>query len=131
MEVSAATISSIVLLESIREEARMVADVFRAGAAAVNVDPPIGLPMVGVVRRTGAAEERIGHLEVTAAAFERDSIRVVLCGVDSCGIQSPEVDVLRDRIADATGASARASCSTGTTPTRHRWAGRCSRRSMR
>ena len=82
----------------------MATDVFRAGAAAVNVDPPNGLPMVGVVRRTGAAEDRIGHLEVTAAAFERDSTRVVLCGVDTAGIQSPEVDVIRDRIAGETGA---------------------------
>jgi hypothetical protein len=82
----------------------MVANAFRAGSAAVNVDPPLGLPMVGVVRRTGAADGRIGHLEVTAAAFERGSIRVVLCGVDSAGIQSPEVDDLRDRIAQETGA---------------------------
>jgi neutral ceramidase len=82
----------------------MVANEFRAGSSAVNVDPPMGLPMVAVVRRTGVAESRIGHLEVTAAAFERGSTRVVLCGVDTCGIQSPEVDELRDRIADETGA---------------------------
>jgi neutral ceramidase len=77
---------------------------FRAGAAATNVDPPLGLPMVGVVRRDEPAGGRLGPLEVTAAAFERDGTRVVLCGVDTLGIQSPEVDVMRERIAAATGA---------------------------
>jgi hypothetical protein len=79
-------------------------DEFRAGAAAVNVDPPLGLPMIGVVRRGEGAQGRIGALEVTVAAFERGSTRVLLCGVDTVGIQSPEVDELRDRIAAATGA---------------------------
>src|SRR3954452_8399167 len=77
---------------------------FRAGAAAVNVDPPLGLPMIGVVRRGEGATGRIGALEVTAAAFESGDTRVVLCGVDTVGIQSPEVDELRDRVAAATGA---------------------------
>jgi hypothetical protein len=77
---------------------------FRAGAAATNVDPPLGLPLVGVVRRPERARERLGPLEVTAAAFERDGTRVVVCGVDTLAIQSPEVDEIRDRIAKATGA---------------------------
>ena len=78
---------------------------FRAGAASTNVDPPLGLPMVGVVRRDEPARERLGPLEVTAAAFERDGVRVVLCGVDTLAIQSPEVDAIRDRIAAETGAA--------------------------
>lgn len=77
---------------------------FRAGAAATNVDPPLGLPMVGVVRRHEPARERLGALEVTAAAFERESMRVVVCGVDTLAIQAPEADELRERIAAATGA---------------------------
>jgi hypothetical protein len=77
---------------------------FRAGAAAARVDPPLGLPMIGVVRRGEGATGRIGHLEVTALAVERQETRVVLCGVDTVGIQAPEVDVLRDRIASETGA---------------------------
>ena len=44
---------------------------FRAGAAATNVDPPLGLPMIGVVRRPGAGCAARPPLEVTAAAFER------------------------------------------------------------
>jgi neutral ceramidase len=77
---------------------------FLAGAAATDVDPPLGLPLVGVVRRHEPARERLGRLEVTAAAFERDSARAVLCGVDTLAIQSPEVDAIRDRVAAATGA---------------------------
>ena len=77
----------------------------RAGAAAVNVDPPLDLPMVGVVRRADPAKTRLGALEVTAAAFERGGTRVLVCGVDTLAIQAPEVDLLRGRVADATGAA--------------------------
>jgi neutral ceramidase len=78
---------------------------FRAGAAATNIDPPLGLPLVGVVRRHEPAGERLAPLEVTAAAFEHGPVRVVVCGVDTLAIQSPEVDAIRERIAAATGAS--------------------------
>jgi neutral ceramidase len=78
---------------------------FRAGAASTNVDPPLGLEMIGVVRRVHAAKERLGALEVTAAAFESGSTRVVLCGVDTALIQAPEVDELRRRIELETGAA--------------------------
>jgi neutral ceramidase len=78
---------------------------FGAGAAVANIDPPLGLPMVGVVRRAEGARERMGALEITAAAFERDGVRVVICGVDTLGIQAPEVDELRARIAASTGAA--------------------------
>ena len=77
---------------------------FRVGAAGVIVDPPLGLPMAGVVSRDTPAADRLGPLEVTAAAFECGSTRVILCGVDTLGIQSPEVDELRDRVALETGA---------------------------
>jgi neutral ceramidase len=78
---------------------------FGAGAAATNVDPPLGLPLVGVVARSERARERLAPLEVTAAAFARGATRVVVCGVDTLAIQAPEVDVLRDRVAAATGAA--------------------------
>jgi hypothetical protein len=77
---------------------------FRAGAAAVGVDPPLGLPMLGVVRRDEPAEMRLGPLEVTAAVFAAGPQRIIVCGVDTLAIQSPEVDELRRRIAEATGA---------------------------
>jgi neutral ceramidase len=81
-------------------------DAFLAGAGGCLVDPPLGLPMAGVVRREGPAAGRLGHLEVTAAAFSMGSTRVILCGVDTVGIQAPEADELRRRVASATGAGA-------------------------
>lgn len=77
---------------------------FRAGAAALDLDPPLGLPMCGVVRRDWTGAERIGALEVTALAFESGGARAVLCGIDTIAVQSPEIDLLRARIAEATGA---------------------------
>jgi hypothetical protein len=43
-------------------------------------------------------------LEAIAVALESDSTRAVVIGVDTLGIQSPEVDRLRDRVAGAIGA---------------------------
>jgi hypothetical protein len=77
---------------------------FLAGAASCQADPPLGLPISGVVRREGPATSRVAPLEVTAVAFALGSTRVVLCGVDTLGIQAPEVDELRSRIAARTGA---------------------------
>src|SRR5690606_34778911 len=77
---------------------------FRAGAAGVTIDPPLGLPMVGVVRRDRPAETRLAPLEATAAAFALGETVVVLCGVDTLAIQAPEADELRARVAAATGA---------------------------
>lgn len=81
-----------------------VDEAFRAGASACLVDPPIGLPISGVVRREGPAMARLASLEVTAAAFSSGATRVVLCGVDTLGIQAPEADELRRRISAKTGA---------------------------
>ena len=83
----------------------MSGQLLRAGAASVNVDPPLGLPMVGVVRRSAPASSRIGSLEATALVLERGDTRVVLCGVDTLAIQAPEIDDIRARIVGATGAA--------------------------
>jgi hypothetical protein len=76
----------------------------RAGAAAVDVGPAPGLPMIGFVRRQNGATGSGLSLEATALVLEEGPTRVVLCGVDTLGIQSPEVDRLRERLADAAGA---------------------------
>jgi hypothetical protein len=60
--------------------------------------------MLGVVRRDEPATMRLGPLEVTAAAFSSGTRLVIVCGVDTLAIQSPEVDELRLRVADSTGA---------------------------
>ncbi len=79
-------------------------ETFLAGAAACQADPPLGLPISGVVRREGPAMARLAPLEVTAAAFGSGSTRVILCGVDTLAIQAPEVDEFRRRIAAQTSA---------------------------
>jgi hypothetical protein len=75
------------------------------GAARLSLEPPLGLPLVGFVRQTHDATGygRFG-LESSAIALEQDGLRVVLCGVDIVGIGEPEITVLLDRIAAATGA---------------------------
>ena len=79
-------------------------DAFRAGAGRVSIEPPLGLPMLGFVRRFEPASGYGLPLEVTALALERGGTKVILVGVDTALIAAPEVDRLRDRIADATGA---------------------------
>ncbi len=77
---------------------------FRAGAAATVLEPPLGLPMVGFVRQPRAALGRGLPLEVTAVVLERGPARAVLCGVDLAGIGGEEAAELVDRVAAATGA---------------------------
>jgi hypothetical protein len=81
---------------------------FAAGAAAISLEPPLGLPMVGFVRRHEPARWSVGDLEATALALEAHGRRALIVGVDTLGIQAPEIDTLRDRIAAATGAAAAA-----------------------
>jgi neutral ceramidase len=76
-----------------------------AGAAALDIEPPLGLPMVGFVRRFEPARWSVGDLEATALALEgADGARAVVIGVDTLAIQAPEVDALRARVAEAVGA---------------------------
>ena len=77
---------------------------FAAGAAAIGLEPPLGLPMVGFVRRHAPARWSVGDLEATALALQADGRRALIVGVDTLGIQAPEIDALRERIAAATGA---------------------------
>ncbi len=76
-----------------------------AGAARHSLEPPLDLPLVGFVRQ---AHDATGYgslgLETSAIALEQDGLRVVLCGVDIVGIGEPEISVLLDRVARATGA---------------------------
>ena len=78
---------------------------FRAGAAALPLEPPLDLPMVGFIRQRHGAQGYGIPLETSAIALERGSTRVVLCGVDIVGIVKPEVESLLQRVSEATGAS--------------------------
>jgi hypothetical protein len=73
----------------------------RAGAASLPLSPPLGLPMLGFVRQIHVANGTGWPLETSAVVLEEGDTRVVLCGVDVVGIQSPSVDRLIDRVADA------------------------------
>jgi hypothetical protein len=75
----------------------------RAGAAAVSLEPPLGLPMVGFVRRFEPARWSAGDLEATAVVLESADTRAVVVGVDTIAIQSPLIDEIRERVAAAVG----------------------------
>jgi neutral ceramidase len=77
---------------------------FRAGAASLPLEPPLGLPMVGFIRQPWNARGYGLPLEVGAVVLERGDTRVVLCGVDVVGIVHPQIEPLIDRVAAATGA---------------------------
>jgi neutral ceramidase len=76
---------------------------FRAGAASLPIVPPLGLPMIGFFRQPSGGTGYGWPLEVTALALDDGTTRTVLCGVDAAVITAPEIDVLRARIAEATG----------------------------
>jgi neutral ceramidase len=73
----------------------------RCGAARVSLEPPLGLPMVGFVRQWQTAQGYGFPLEATALVVESPDTTVALIGVDTMGIQAPEVDLLRDRVGAA------------------------------
>ena len=75
----------------------------RAGAAHLELVPPLGLPMLGYVRQEHGAQGYGLPLETGALVLESSGKRVVLCGVDVCGFGGPACDELVERVADATG----------------------------
>ena len=77
---------------------------FRAGAAHIELVPPLGLPMVGYVRQEYGAQGYGLSLEAGALVLESGDYRVVLCGIDIVGMGGADCDVLVDRVAAATGA---------------------------
>jgi hypothetical protein len=76
----------------------------RAGAASLEITPPLGLPMIGFVRRQEGASRYGLPLEVNVLVLEAATERVVLCNIDTIGFDAPEVDELRDEVAAVTGA---------------------------
>lgn len=78
---------------------------FRAGAASLPLEPPLGLPMVGFIRQRHGALGYGIPLEMGAIVLERGDTRVALCGVDIVGIVTPEIEPLLARVGAATGAA--------------------------
>jgi hypothetical protein len=75
----------------------------RAGAAAVSLEPPLGLAMVGFVRRYEPAQWSVGDLEATAVVLDSGGTRAAVIGVDTIAIQAPLIDEIRGRVAEAIG----------------------------
>jgi neutral ceramidase len=79
----------------------------RAGSATIEIAPPLGLPMIGFVRRQEGATMYGLPLEANALVLESVDELVVLCNVDTLGFDEPEIGLLRQEIADVTGASSK------------------------
>src|SRR5258708_3162195 len=78
---------------------------FRAGAASMPMDPPLGLWMLGAVRQPAGAMEYEHPLEVGVLVLEQGSRRVVICGIDILSLDVADAALLTRRLADATGAA--------------------------
>lgn len=76
----------------------------RAGAAHIQLIPPLGLPMIGFVRQEAGAQGYGIPLEAGALVLESGATRIVLCGVDVVGLGGAECNALVDRVADVTDA---------------------------
>ena len=76
----------------------------RAGAAHIDLVPPLGLPMIGYVRQEHGARGYGLPLEAGALVLESEGGRIVLCGVDVVGTGGAGCDELVARVARATGA---------------------------
>lgn len=76
----------------------------RAGAAHLDIQPPLGLPMIGFVRQQEGAHRYGLPLEVGVLVLEQDETRVVLCGLDTLAVPEPEVDQLRAAVSEVAGA---------------------------
>jgi hypothetical protein len=72
--------------------------------ATLSIDPPLGLHMVGYIRRYKPAAGYAEPLQVNTLVLEGGANRIVLCGVDNAFIQAPEVDAIRARISETIGA---------------------------
>ena len=62
---------------------------FRAGAASLLLEPPLGLPMVGFIRQPWTHSATGCRSRSGRSLLERGKTRVILCGVDIVGIIHP------------------------------------------
>lgn len=76
---------------------------FRAGAAAVNITPPLGLDMSGFIARLGPAESVRDPLSVRAVALEKGEARALLLVADVLGFTEEQVEEVRRSVQERTG----------------------------
>src|SRR4051794_13866074 len=74
----------------------------RVGAAAVNITPPVGIPMAGYYS-TRLAEGTHDDLHAKAMVFEQDGVKAALVAVDLVTVGWPTIEAARKLIAKNTG----------------------------
>lgn len=72
----------------------------RAGSAAVSITPPVGVDLMGYLRRSEPARGYGEPMEATALVLEDGNTRLVLVGADLIGASGAWAQDIRDRIGD-------------------------------
>jgi hypothetical protein len=78
----------------------------RASAASVSITPPLGVDMMGYLRRSEPARGYGEPMEATALYLDGGGARVMLIGADLVGASGPWAQSIRERIGQAIGAPA-------------------------
>jgi hypothetical protein len=78
----------------------------RAGAAAVPIAPPVGVDLMGYLRRSEPARGYGEPMEATALVLENGPTRLVLVGADLIGASGAWAQEIRERIGGALGTPA-------------------------
>jgi len=77
-----------------------------AGAASVSITPPVGVDLMGYLRRSEPARGYGEPMEATALVLDDGTTRIVLVGADLVGASGVWAQTIRDRIGAAVGAPA-------------------------
>lgn len=77
-----------------------------AGAASVPITPPLGVDLMGYLRRSEPARGYGEPMEATALVLDDGTTRIVLIGADLVGASGPWAQGVRDRVGEALGAPA-------------------------
>ena len=84
----------------------MTASRLIAGAASVSITPPVGVDLMGYLRRSEPARGYGQPMEATALVLGDGTTRIVLVGADLVGASGAWAQTIRDRIGAAVGAPA-------------------------
>ncbi|MFN8222082.1 MAG: hypothetical protein U0R50_02400 [Gaiellales bacterium] len=74
-----------------------------AGAASVPIPPPVGVDLMGYLRRSEPARGYGEPMEATALVLEGGAVRLVLIGADLVGASGAWAQTVRDRVGVALG----------------------------
>jgi len=72
-----------------------------AGAAAVDITPPLPIDLLGFVRRERAARSVWQPLEARALVLDAPAARIAIIAADLVGLTTPAADAIRARVAAA------------------------------